>query len=408
MVLGQEVIDRIVAVVGNEVILLSELHESVVLAAQQLNLSLEDTTGIHDLENEILKGMIEEKVILQRAKVEGIEVPQDELNAEVEKDLDRVISRFPSKEEFEVALTSQGLDMYSYKEQLKKEKEKQLIQQRFMQGTKMPYVRVSVEEARKIFDEKYRDKSIKPASVQLREIVLEVKSSDTNLAEAREKASEAQQRIEEGEAFEAIAREMSQDESTKDLGGDLGFVAEADILPAIFEAVGKLLPGEVSHPVETVQGVHLFKVVERKGGMVHLSHILFKAKSGGDPFEETMAAARELVSRIEAGEDFATIAENHSTPEQVKDRKGARGEEAIDALPAPYRTIVDGLEEGETSDPFVAEDHIVILKLEKKMPPRPYRFEEVKDQLIESLGQERSYQRFVEDLEKKTYINIRL
>ncbi len=408
LVLGEEEIDRIVAVVGNEVILLSELRESVILAARQLQLSFEDTTRIEELESEILNGMIEEKVILQRAKVEGIEVSYEELNAEVERDLDKVISRFASKEEFEIALASQGLDMYSYREQLRKEKEKQLIQQRFMQVSKMPYVRVSNEEARKFFDETFKDKTMKPATVQLREIVLKIKLSDTNLIDARESAMEALQRIAEGEAFESVARQMSQDMSTKDLGGDLGSVAESDVLPVIFEAVGNLLPGEVSNPVETVQGIHLFRVLERKGGMVHLSHILFKARGAGDPFEETMTLAKELVSRVEAGEDFAAISENFSTDENVRGKRGSRGEELIGTLPSPYRSIIEEMEEGEISDPFVVEDQIVIVKLEKKMASRPYRFEEVKDQLIENLGQERSYQQFVKDLEKKTYINIRL
>jgi peptidyl-prolyl cis-trans isomerase SurA len=407
-VLGEEEIDRIVAVVGNEVILLSELRESVILAARQLQMSFEDTTRIGELQSELLNGMIEEKVILQRAKVEGIEVSDEELNAEVERDLEKVISRFASREEFEVALASQGLDMYSYREQLRKEKEKQLIQQRFMQVSKMPYVRVSDEEARKFFDENFKDKTMKPATVQLREIVLKIKLSDTNLIDARELTMEAQQRIAEGEAFESVARQMSQDRSTKDLGGDLGSIAESDVLPVIFEAIGNLLPGEVSNPVETAQGIHLFKVSERKGGMVHLSHILFKAKGAGDPFEETMTLAKELVIRVESGEDFGAISENFSTDENVRDKKGSRGEELIENLPSSYGTIIEEMEEGDISDPFVVEDQVVIVKLEKKMESRPYRYEEVKDQLIENLGQERAYQQFVKDLEKKTYINNRL
>jgi peptidyl-prolyl cis-trans isomerase SurA len=405
---GQQEIDRIVAVIGNEVILLSELREGVVLAARQLDIAAEDTSRVEELKSEILKGMVEEKVILQRAKVEGIEISDEMLNQEVEKDLEKVVSRFPSKEEFEMALSSQGLDLYNYREQLKKEKEKQLIQQKFMQSSRMPYVRISEEEARKFFEDNYQGGTMKPESVELREIVLKIKHADTYLDAAWEKSVEAHQQIQKGESFESVAREISQDEGTKDLGGDLGFVREADILPEIFGAVRDLFPGEVSWPVETPMGIHIFKVVERKVGQIHLSHILFKAEGGGDPFEETMSLARDLVSRIESGEDFDSIAGSYSTDEEIRENRGARGEEALESLPPSYRSVVEVMEEGEVSEPFVVEENIVVVKLEKRTQPRPYRFEEVKDQLIENLGQEKSYQRFVEELEKKTYINIRL
>jgi len=405
---AQREIDRIVAVVGNEVILLSELTETVIVTAQQLNLSVEDSLALEGLKRDMLDGMIEEKVILQRAKVEGIEISEDELNSEVEKDLNKVIARFSSRTEFEMLLASQGIDLFSYREQLRKEKEKVLLQRRFMQTSKMPHVRVSLEEARKQFDEKYEGKAMKPATVTLREIVLKISLSDSNYVKAREGVRKAQARLVDGEIFETVAKEMSQDELTRDKGGDLGFISEVDLLPVISDAVTRLFLGEVSEPVETGQGIHLFKVLERKGSRIHLSHILFKAAPGVDPFEETMSLAKALVGRIEAGEDFALLSSTYSTDERVKERMGQREEEVIEGLPESYRAVLGELEEGEVSSPFVAEDKIVIVKLEKKTDARLYRFDEISDQLIENLTQEKSYQRFVEELEKKTYINIRL
>jgi peptidyl-prolyl cis-trans isomerase SurA len=405
---SQEVLDRIVAVVGNEVILLSELHENMIITTQQLDLSLEDSTQAESLKKEILEGMVEEKVILQRAKVEGIEIAEEELNNEVENDMNRVISRFNNREEFEIALAAQGLDMYSYREQLTKEKEKQMIQQKFIQGSKMPLVRVSREEAEEYFDENYKDKSLKPATVRLREIAIEIASFDSVTLEVREKVEETLNRIELGEEFSAVSSEMSQDELTKDKGGDLGFVKEVDLLPAISRAISNLLPGEVSRPVKTVLGIHLFKVIERQGNQIHLQHILFKTGTSENPFEETMELAKELVSRIKSGEDFAEIAEEYSTDEETKAKKGDRGEESIEGLSALYAAVVNEMEVGDLSDPFVAEDQIVIVKLEEKAPVRPYQFDEIRDQLIEGLAQEKSFKKFLEDLEKKTYINIRL
>ncbi len=405
---GQREIDRIVAVVGNEVILLSELTETVIVTAQQLNLSVEDSVALEGLKRDMLDGMIEEKAILQRAKVEGIEISEDELNSEVEKDLNKVIARFSSRSEFEMLLASQGIDLFSYREQLRKEKEKVLLQRRFMQTSKMPHVRVSLEEARKQFDEKYEGKAMKPATITLREIVLNISLSDSNYVKAREGVRNAQDRLADGEVFETVAKEMSQDELTRDKGGDLGFIGEEDLLPVISDAVMGLFLGEVSEPVETGQGIHLFKVLERKGSRIHLGHILFKAAPGVDPFEETMSLANALVGRIEAGEDFALLSSTYSADERVKERMGLREEEVMEGLPESYRAVVGELEEGGVSAPFVADDNVVIVKLEKKTDARPYRFDEISDQLIENLTQEKSYQRFVEELEKKTYIDIRL
>jgi peptidyl-prolyl cis-trans isomerase SurA len=404
----EEVIDRIVAVVGNEVILLSELRETLLLTSRQLDVSLEDSARVGELEREILKGMVEEKVILQRAKVEGIEIPEEELDAQVDQDLERVIGRFNSREEFEMALSAQGLDLYSYREQLKKEKEKQMIQQRFVQGSRLPFVRVSNDEARRFFDEKYGDRTLKPPAVRLTEVVLRIALTDSTLAGAREKADEALARIELGESFESLVAELSEDEATRERGGELGMVRETDLIPEIANAVSNLYPGEVSRPVQTVQGIHIFKVLERKGSEVNLGHILFRADEAIDPFEQTMERAKQLAARIKAGEEISEISASFSTDEDVRAKKGDRGEESLDNLPPAYREVVDALDPGEVSDPFVAGDRVVIVKVVDKLPARPYRFEEVRDQLIESLTQEKAYQRFVEDLEKKTYINIRL
>lgn len=405
---GQQEIDRIVAVVGSEVILLSELRESVILAARQLNIALEDSTRLGELESEILNGMVEEKVILQRARMEGIEIPDEALDTEVENDLEKVISRFPSRNDFEVALATQGLDMYTYKEQLRKEKEKQLIQQRFMQSSQMPYVRVTEEEARTFFDENFKDRSIKPPSVELREIILEIKLDESHLAAARERAIEARMKIEEGQSFESVVEKVTKDESMRAQYGDLGMVKESDLLPKIFDAVDLLLPGEISLPIETTQGIHIFKVEERKGNQVHLSHILFQGEAGKDPFKETIALAEELKRRIDSGEEFGAIAENYNSDEALREKRGERGEELLDGLPEAFRSVVEAMEPGDVSDPIVLEDQVVILQLKSRSPARPYEFEEVKDQLVESLGQEKSYRRFVEELEAKTYINIRL
>jgi peptidyl-prolyl cis-trans isomerase SurA len=406
--LGQQEIDRIVAVVGSEVILLSELRESVILAARQLNIAPDDSTRLGELESEILNGMVEEKVILQRARVEGIEIPEEALDTEVEKDLEKVISRFPSRSDFEVALATQGLDLYTYKEQLRKEKEKQLIQQRFMQMSQMPYVRVTEEEARTFFDENFKDKSIKPPSVELREIILDIKLDESHLAAARERAIEARMKIEEGQSYESIVEDITRDENMRAQFGDLGMVKESDLLPEIFDAVDLLLPGEISLPIETAQGIHIFKVEERKGNQVRLSHLLFQGEAGKDPFKETMALAEELKKRIDSGDDFGAIAESHNSDEALREKRGERGEEMLEGLPEAFRSVVDAMEPGDVSDPFVVEDQVVILQLKSRSPARPYKFEEVKDQLIESLAQEKSYQRFVEELEAKTYINIRL
>ena len=405
---GEEVVDRIVAVVGNEVILLSELRESLVRTSMQLEVSLEDSARVSELEQEILKGMVEEKVLLQRAKVEGIEVTEDELDAQVDQDLDRVISRFNGRPAFEAARASQELDLYTYREQLRTEKEKQLLQQRFMQGSRMPFVRVSGEEARRFFDEKYGEKALKPPAVRLTEVVLKIAPADSALAGTRKRVDDALARIELGESFESLVAELSQDDATRSNGGQLGMVREADLLPAIGSAVSDLFPGEISRPVETVQGIHIFKVVERKGSEVNLSHILFRSDMVGDPTEATMARAKELAARIAGGEEISKVSAAASTDEDVRTKKGDRGEESIEALPEAYRAAVEALEPGEGSDPFVSDDRVVIVRLEEKLPSRPYRFDEVKDQLIESLTQEKAYQRFVEDLEKKTYINIRL
>lgn len=252
------VVDRVAALVNEEMIPLSEIYSRAMPQLMQMQQMGKATA---ESRKEVLKMALEEciadRLLAAEQKAYGIEVTEAEIDAAIE-DVRRQNHMEPAM--FEKALQSQGLTMEKYREKLKTD----LASMRLVNFKVRSKIKVSDEDIRTEYEKMVRE-SKADFEVHARHIVFQVAkdASPEDEEKGRSEAADIARRAREGEDFVELAKKYSQSAS-RDSGGDLGFFKRGDMVAA-FESVAFNLPvGSVSDPVRTPFGWHVIKVEERR------------------------------------------------------------------------------------------------------------------------------------------------
>jgi peptidyl-prolyl cis-trans isomerase SurA len=242
---GSVVVDRVVAVVNNEVITLSDLQREEALKKR-------DTVRDDRL---VLEDMIDRKLQMAAAKREGVDVTDKELDDAVADIMKR---NNMDMMQFSVALAKEGLTFEQYKEELRE----QITLSRLFNKYVRSGVNVDEAEARAFYENNPKTFSL-PEEIRVRRIFLAVPELATpdQAAAIKEKAQSVYARVQKGEDFIHLVREASQGE-TASQDGDLGFMQREDALPEIVEAARALKPGESSSPFRCAGGYNIIKLEE--------------------------------------------------------------------------------------------------------------------------------------------------
>ena len=246
-----QVVERIVAVVNDEVILLSELEDAFSPLRKQYQVSNQGEELVNKLargKEEVLNQLVETRILLQEARARSIEVSPEEVAAMFEN----VKIMFPSEDKFKQALEEQGLSPTLLSKRLEDQARiKRLVEQEVK-------LRISVdgEEARQYY-ETNRDKFFHGIQYRLQHIL--IKNIPGKESEAAAKAQEVLAKIKEGADFSLLAKEYSEDPNTP-VSGDLGFLEKDELMPEMKEIVETLKAGEVSGVIKTRLGYEIIKV----------------------------------------------------------------------------------------------------------------------------------------------------
>jgi peptidyl-prolyl cis-trans isomerase SurA len=244
--------DRVIAVVNNDAITLTEVQESIVSYRAE-NPGARTGPSDEELRRDFLNRLIENRLQLQEADREKITVEDSELNEEF---LDR-IKRYGAKteEEFEKIIKSQGVTLESIKKRLRDGlKVSKLVRRKVA-------LRVSVTEAEinQYLDEN-RAKLETGLSFHARHILITPETdTDGGWEAARIKAEMLRSQLQDGADFTELARQHSRDATAKD-GGDLGTLKRGELAPDVEAELLTLNPGEVSRPVRSALGFHVFRL----------------------------------------------------------------------------------------------------------------------------------------------------
>ncbi|MCK4223890.1 MAG: peptidylprolyl isomerase [candidate division Zixibacteria bacterium] len=406
---AQEVLDRIVAVVGNQIILESELEMQLNLYANQMGVELKTEKQKSQLENQLLEQMINDKLLLIAAQKDTIiEVTSKEVEEAVRNQLKKIKSEF-SEEAFEAQLKAEGLTESELKKKYREQIKNQMMIDRLV-SSKLSKVSVSTREV-KDFYQTYKD-SIpdQPEAVKLSHILLEIKPSQETLDSLKRKAEMVLKLTEKDKDFSHLASLYSDDPSAKE-GGDLGFFKKGDMIPKFEEVAFALKPGEISKVVETEFGYHIIKVEEKRDDLVHARHILILVRPSGEDSLRAKELADSLYHQLLKGTDFGELAKKFSTDEESKKLGGELGWYPVDQMTPEFKEGVKGLEIGEVSPPLESQFGVHILKVLDKREQRKLSLEDDWDTIKDMVRRKKTNEliaKWVEKMRQDTYVEIRL
>lgn len=401
---SQEVLDKIVAVVGDEIILKSELDFQTNVLAAQRNIK-PDTPGLRD---QVLNAMIEDKLVYAQANLDSITVSDDEVNQRIDYQINMFKQQYGSIEKIEQIY---GMSIEKIKRELKDEVRKQIMVQK-LQEKKFGNVQASRRDVEEFF-ENYKDSiGVIPEKVDIAHIFRNPKSSSETKEKYRKFAEEILDSIKHGADFAEMAKKYSDDPGSAKEGGDLGFVKRGVFYPEFEAAAFALKPGEISGVVESPVGFHIIQLLERRGESIHCRHILIKIKNDKDADLKTIEFLTDVRDSIVKGDGtFADYAKKYDEDSQSKPFGGDLGTFYTSQLDKSLLDIVTNMKEGEISFPKRIEYskssygyHIVYLK--KRIPQHPASLDQDYQELEKLATQnkkQKEYKDWIKSLKNKIY-----
>jgi parvulin-like peptidyl-prolyl isomerase len=290
---SRAVVDRIVAVVNQEIIMLSEVEHwmNPLLEGIQTEDRLERKERLQELRRNVLDRLIEEKLIDQEANRSGIKVTKKEIESALEEIKER---NHVTQEELEKALAKDGLTLEAFTKRLEKEIQRLKILQSVVKIDVKPGEKELLDFYRNHID-RYRSPELyRPSHILF---VVPKGASPEQVREARKRCQQVLERIRKGEDFGEMALLYSEDLSAKD-HGDLGYFKKGELLPSFEREALRLKVGEVSGIVRTDFGFHIIKLMDRKGG-APLPFEEVKEKVRKDFYEkESEKAFKQFISNL--------------------------------------------------------------------------------------------------------------
>lgn len=258
-----ELLERVIAVVNDEPIMQSELDIMLRPIYEQFRAEYRGeqlVMRLNDARQKLLNQLIEDKLVLQKAEEMGIEADP----AAIEARIDEFKKQFESELQMEDTMAMQGVTLGEVRERF----EKQAMLRQLHNREVRSYVAISPKEIEEFY--KTNPEYFASASkIKVRSITIKksFESRDKGITDevAKEKLATLQRRILSGESFSDLAKQYSED-SHKDEGGLSDWIEEGTMIPAINNVIFRLELGEISDPIETPMGYHLFRVEQREPG----------------------------------------------------------------------------------------------------------------------------------------------
>jgi len=348
-----EVIDQVLATVGGEIVLMSEVEEQYSLMASQQRPVNEETRCL------ILEQLLANKLLINQAKLDSIEVSESELETQLDARIEQILTYMNgSTEQFEAYY---GQTVEEVRDEFRQDLRAQLLQDR-MRSQIMADVTVTPSEV-KAFFEKIPTDSLPyfNSEVEMGEIVAVPTVNAAERERVRQLMLDIRQQIVDSTAtFEDLAARYSED-GTRNFGGDLGWSGRGKYVQEFEAAAYKLAINELSQPVETQFGFHLIQMLGRRGSQIRVRHILVRPEITDADLEKSSAyldSVRQLI--VEDSLSFSIAVKRFSDEDQesynndgrmVNPATGNTFFEVGDLDPDIFFAI-DTMEVGDISAPF--------------------------------------------------------
>jgi len=406
---AQEVIDRIAAVVDNEIILKSELDFQVNLLAAQQRID-PNSPGVKD---NVLNALIEEKLVFAQANLDSIVVTDEEVSSRIDYQLQLFEQQYGSRENIEKVY---GMSIEKIKRELRDDVRKNIMVQK-LQEQNFAYVEATRREIEEFFNT-YKDSlGIIPEKVKIFHIFKRPKPSETVKENVRELAHAILDSIKNGSDFSEMAKKYSEDPGSAVQGGDLGFVKRGVFYPEFESVAFSLEENQLSGVIESPVGFHIIQLLEKRGESIHTRHILIKVKADDKADVNAIDFLSDIRDSIIKGNNtFSEYAKKYSEDKETNVFGGELGTFYMNQIDKSLIDVVTKLKKGEISFPRRIEYspgnygyHIVYL--EERVSQHPASLEtdytEIK-KLSDEYKKQKMYKDWIEELKSKIFWEVRI
>ena len=411
-----KIIDKSVAVVGNELITISDIEAEVQMMRAQ------GSGSDRNARCEILEGMMQSKLLLMQARLDSLEISHDMVEAELSDRIDKVRTALGGDDGVEEYF---GKPLYKLRQDWRNQLEDQSLTQQEQMEIANNIPELTPYDVKKFLDTAdVADLPVIPIKYKLSQICVYPDREAAALA-VKEKLLNLRERILNGEKFATLARLYSEDPGSARKGGELGMASRSIFWPAFADAAMSLKPGIISQIVETPDGFHIIEVLEKKGDMFNARHILMKPEYTVADREKAFAKLDSLKTLIDSAEVTFDVAaffysqdpESRTNGGQMADPATGSAYFEIDQLKPQDYTAIKELKEGQISAPFESLDNegrngnlvYKIVKLDKIVPSHTATFENDYTtllQIVKNAKQMEAIDKFIDDKIESTYITI--
>ncbi len=410
------IIDEIIWVVGDEAILRSEVERQ---RKEMLKHGIKiegDPYGV------IPEKLAIEKLFLNQAIIDSIEVSDEKINEFVENEINAEINSYGSRQKLEEYM---GRSLADYRTELRtRSKNESIIAQ--MQQKLTSDITITPSEVRGFYDKLPKDSiPYVPTQVEVQIIALQPRISQTTIDGIKNRLRDYTQRVNSGESqFSTLAILYSEDPGSAPSGGELGFKGPAAFVPEFSSAAFQLTePGKVSKIVETEFGFHIIQLIERRGDRANFRHILLTPKVSSKEMMDSRLAMDTIRGKIDSAlvtfeEAAKYVSSDKSTRKSgglMTSREGS-ARQLMEELPVEVARQVASMKVGDISKPFTMKDpktgrdQVAIVKLKQRIDGHKATYYD-DYQLIKSIYeqrlQEEVLENFIREKQKSTYVRIK-
>ena len=411
---NDHILDQVVAVVGKNIILKSDIETQYLQYRMQGFIEGSNRT----IKCEILKDLIFQKLLLNQADVDSIVVGESQVEQEMDRRFRYFIGQFGSKEKLE-EYYDKSVD--EFKEDMREVVRNQLLQQN-VQGEIVRNVGITPKEVKAFYKEMPLDSlPLINTEYYVAELTKEPEITESEKLAVREKLLALRKRILEGESFATMAILYSEDPGSANKGGELGMYGRGELYPEFEDIAFTLKEGEISAIVETEAGYHIIQMIERQDDYVNVRHILLQPKISPIQMQETVSyldSIQNLIldstySFVQAVQIFSDNPNRIGGGYLINPASGNNMFQAEDLDPKVFY-VIDKLKVGEVSKPVTYKtkenhDAFRLLQLARKTETHRANIEQDYDKIY-TIALNQKHQKildeWVEEHAKKAYIRI--
>ena len=355
MILNAQEIDKIIAIVGDEIVLRSEVEN------QYLQYISQGVTSNEELRCQVFEDLMTQKLLIFSCKQDSISVTKEEIEQEVETRVNYYIDQIGSIEKVEQYFEK---DIYQIKKVLSELVQDQFLIQR-MQSSITKDVKITPFDVNEYYEK--MDKTELPLiedRYKLSQIIVKPKMSEDQINKLTDRLNAFRKRVLNGEDFKVLAALYSDDPGSANNGGEIGFVSRGTFVPEFEKVAFRLKKDEVSEIVKTNFGYHIIQLVERRGDQVNVRHILLKPKYSSTSLQNDRLRIDSIYNKIKNNEISFSQAIKSYSDDDTKNNDGllinpSNGSSTytIGELGTSIKYLVEGLNEGDFTKPVKVESN---------------------------------------------------